>query len=155
MVMERTGLRPFLLGIAAVALAWLGQRNLPAGATFDAWLFFGAAVIIFLAAFWPAHFDPLQKLPMRRGGLRVAEAWSVRVAAGLFAIALLLTLNAAQQFYALEPFAPLAWWWQLAAIGSAIGGAFLLDRGVRLRAPGETGPIREDAVLGGHSWLKV
>ena len=155
MLMERTGLRPFLLGIVAVALAWLGQRSLPAGVNFDAWLFFGAAVIIFLAAFWPARFDPLLPLPVRRGGLRVAEAWSARVAAGLFAIALLLTLNAAQQLWDLEPFAPGAWWWHLAAIGSALGGAFLLDRGVRLRAPGEPSPAPDLSTRQTLAWLAL
>ena len=155
MLMERTGLRPFLLGIVAVALAWLGQRSLPAGVAFDAWLFFGAAIALFLAAFWPARFDPLLAPPVRAGGLRVAEAWSARVAAGLIAIALLLTLNAVQQFYDLEPFAPLAWWWHLAAIGSALGGAFLLDRGVRLRAPGAPSPAPDLSTRQTLAWLAL
>jgi len=137
MLMERTGLRPFLLGIVAVALAWLGQRSLPVGLAFDTWLFFGAAAVLFLMAFWPARFDSLLPLPARGGGVRMVEVWSVRVAAGLIAIALLLTLHAAQQFHDLEPFAPVAWWWHLAAIGSVLGGAFLLDRGMRLRTAGE------------------
>ena len=155
MLMERTGLRPFLLGIVAVALAWLGQRSLPAGATFDAWLFFGAAVVLFLAAFWPARFDPLLPLPARCGGMRVAEAWSIRVAAGLITIALLLTLNAAQQFWDLEPFAPGAWWWHLAAIGSALGGAFLLDRGVCLRSPGEPSSAADLSTRQTLAWLAL
>jgi len=126
-----------LLGIAAVVLAGLGQHSLPAGAVFDLALCFGVAVLLFLAAFWSARFDPLLAPPAFGAGVWAIDGWSARVATGLLAMALLLTLNAAQQFHALEPFAAAAWWWHLAAIGSALGGAFLLDSRRGLRKAGE------------------
>lgn len=111
--------------------------------SYDAGLFFGAGALLFVIAFWPQRFDPvygdtqpgMSGDQLRREGVMTGRAssttrWLARVGVGLLIVSVLLTVNALQQFYNLEPFAVEAWGWHGAALLAALAGALLLDRGL-------------------------
>ncbi|HAJ36292.1 MAG TPA: hypothetical protein DCL15_11420 [Chloroflexi bacterium] len=133
---QRSGIRPFLFGLGALVAAWVGQRALAAGGGWDAGLLLLVGAVAFVLIFRRAHCDPLRQLTVRASGEAwwpgVRDGWGVRTGVGLLAIALLLTLNAVQQFHEFEPFAGQAWLWLGAALLAALAGVALLDYGLAL-----------------------
>ncbi len=81
-MMPRT-IRPFLFGVLGVLLAYLGQRVLRGDAFPDAVLWYGAGMLLFVAALWgPAFFPETEfALPAQPpAGWRARRVW---VAGGL------------------------------------------------------------------------
>lgn len=147
---QRSGIRPFLFGVGALAAALVGQRALAAGGGWDAGLLLLAGAAAFVAIFRRVRFDPLRQLTVRipdeTWRVRVHDAWGVRTGVGLLGVALLLTLNAVQQFYEFEPFAGQAWVWLGAALAAALAGVALLDYGLGTASP--TPAVRQGAAVG-------
>mgnify|MGYP005844414163 CR=1 FL=1 len=131
---QRSGIRPFLFGLSVLAAALVGQRMLAAGGGGDAGLLLLVSAAAFVVIFRRAGFDPLRQLTLRIPGeawrASVRDGWGVRMGAALVALALLLTLNAVQQFHEFEPFAGQAWVWLGAALAAVLAGVALLDYGV-------------------------
>jgi hypothetical protein len=82
--MPRASLRPFLGGVAALCLAWLGQRSLRAEAVWDGAALLLAAAVLFVVALGGPRFAPEIPWPFPRQPL---PAWrSPRLAwAGMLA----------------------------------------------------------------------
>ena len=144
--MNQRTIRPFLLGAMGVLLAFLGQRALRADAFFDAALWYGAGVALFLAAFWqPVYFPerafafPSAPLPGRR-----SHRWWL--AGGLLVAALGLALLAWRGFDAEYPHSITAWQQHLASIVLALVAAGSLDfwrASPRHSTPAKTGSSRK------------
>ncbi|MBW7882220.1 MAG: glycosyltransferase family 39 protein [Caldilineaceae bacterium] len=137
--MQLTSIRPLLLGIAAVVLAYLGQRALQDDSLFDAAVWFGAGALLFVVVFWRADAATERPLPLGTAAPlpRGRLPW---IAAALTGAAVLLSAIAWRRFYAAEPVATDAWWLHIASVAAALIAARLFDgrdpdgRGVRVDA---------------------
>lgn len=133
---HRVGIRPFLFGLGALLLALFGQRGLAAGGAWDAGLLLLLGAVGFVLILGRKSYDPLRHIAVRASGepwaVHVRDAWGVRTGVGLLMVAMLLALNAVQQFHEFEPFAAQAWLWLGAGLLAALVGAVLLDYGLQL-----------------------
>lgn len=114
--MRTLSLRPFLLGLAALALAGLGQRALRLDAFFDAAWLYGLAVALWLVASWPRMCFPEAPFAVSR---RALPGWRSRrtwLAAGLTVAAVGLAALALMRFDAEQLDAALAWRQHIASV---------------------------------------
>ncbi len=127
--MRPSSLRPFLFGLGALGLAYLGQRALRLDAFVDATLLYGVAVALFLAVFWRGIFAPERSLVLRQEALAGQARWALWSALLCLGGAGLLTVLSLRTFYAAEPASTVAWWQHIASVFLALAGAVLLDLG--------------------------
>jgi sugar lactone lactonase YvrE/4-amino-4-deoxy-L-arabinose transferase-like glycosyltransferase len=125
--MSQRTIRPFLLGALGLLLCWLGQRALRVDAFFDALLWYGAGVVLFVAALWAPVFFPERAFafPSRALPGRGSRRWWF--AGGLLVVALGLALLAWRSLDAEYPRSMAAWQQHLASIVLALAAAGSLD----------------------------
>jgi sugar lactone lactonase YvrE/4-amino-4-deoxy-L-arabinose transferase-like glycosyltransferase len=125
--MRLNTIRPFLLGALGVLGAYLGQRALGADLAYEAVLLYGAGVLLFLIALWPAHFFPEREFAFPNLPLPAWRARRLWVAGGLLVVALAMAFLAWRSFDAEHPRSPVAWQQHVASIVLALAAAGSMD----------------------------
>ncbi|MBK8045668.1 MAG: glycosyltransferase family 39 protein [Anaerolineales bacterium] len=127
--MSSANVRPFLLGLTALALAFAGQWSIESKHYFDAALFFGAASLLFVVAFWPRRYFPERPLAFEWVAAALPRTrWSV-VAIALVGVAAALAALSLRTFDEHAPNTVIAWWQHLGSIGLLLAAAAVADIG--------------------------
>jgi len=130
--MKQTTIRPFLLGVLAVLLAYAGQRALRADSALDAALLYGAGVVLFIAALRLPQFYPERPLALSPDKLPLDKlpAWGARsmwLAGALLLAAVVLAVLGWRSFDAGQPSSTVAWWQHIASVLLALAAAACVD----------------------------
>lgn len=139
--MLRAAFRPFLFGVAALLLAWLGQRSLRDNHLFDAAVLFSAAVLLFVWALGGRAYAPETPWPFPRAPL----AWrspQLAAAGGLLLAAAGLAALAWQNFdYATPETTAQAWLQHVGSVTLALLAAFIAGFGEWWQLPTAQGMV--------------
>ena len=125
--MSQRTIRPFLLGALGMLFAYLGQRALRADVFFDAVLWYGAGVLLFLAALWRPAFFPERAFSFPSGPLPHLRSRRLWLAGGLLVAALVLAGLAWRSFDAGYPNSLVAWQQHITSVVLALAAACCVD----------------------------